>query len=151
MERKRIRYYKCLEWLVKQYADFVADKREKCKYMKIRKSMRWVYFGWQTYRQKTEGAQRRVERFKSPIPWLMDFISIVLGIFSWAVASTDLRLTLDLNSVFIRVDFPRPLCPVSKNTASEKDTHTSRLEENNTPTVTAGLHANIGAIINKTK
>lgn len=48
------------------------------------------------------------------VPWLMDLISTVLGIFSWAVASTDLRLTLDLNSVFIRVDFPRPLCPVSK-------------------------------------
>lgn len=46
----------------------------------------------------------------------MDLISTVLGIFSWAVASTDLRLTLDLNSVFIRVDFPRPLCPVSKKT-----------------------------------
>lgn len=46
----------------------------------------------------------------------MDFISTVFGIFSWAVANTDLRLTLDLNSVFIRVDFPRPLCPVSKNT-----------------------------------
>lgn len=46
----------------------------------------------------------------------MDFISTVFGIFSWAVANTDLRLTLDLNSVFIRVDFPRPLCPVSNNT-----------------------------------
>lgn len=46
----------------------------------------------------------------------MDLISTVLGIFSWAVANTDLRLTLDLNSVFIRVDFPRPLCPVSKHT-----------------------------------
>lgn len=52
----------------------------------------------------------------SSIPWLMDFISTVLGIFSWAVANTDLRLTLDLNSVFMRVDFPRPLCPVSQNT-----------------------------------
>lgn len=46
----------------------------------------------------------------------MDFISTVFGIFSWAVANTDLRLTLDLKSVFIRVDFPRPLCPVSKDT-----------------------------------
>lgn len=68
--------------------------------------------------------QRRVREFKRAIPWLMDLISIVLGIFSWAVASTDLRLTLDLNSVFIRVDFPRPLCPVSKNT--ERETYWER-------------------------
>lgn len=56
----------------------------------------------------------------------MDFISIVLGIFSWVIASADLRLTLDLNSVFIKVDFPRPLCPVSKNPVREavRKTHT---------------------------
>lgn len=58
----------------------------------------------------------------------MDLISTVLGIFSWAAGSTDRRLTLDLNSVFIRVDLPRPLCPVSVNTLSvsvrARDTHT---------------------------
>lgn len=59
----------------------------------------------------------------------MDLISTVLGIFSWAAGSTDRRLTLDLNSVFIRVDLPRPLCPVSVNTTvseceSKRHTHT---------------------------
>lgn len=78
-----------------------------------------VYFGSQTYRQmekqpKRRDRERRNEGIERAVPWLIDLISIVLGIFSWAVASTDLRLTLDLNSVFIRVDFPRPLCPVSK-------------------------------------
>lgn len=81
--------------------------------------MRGVYIGWQTYWHRHTQNRRGTD--KSLIPWLMDFISIVLGIFSWAVASTDLRLTLDLNSVFIRVDFPRPLCPVSKNTVREGD------------------------------
>lgn len=42
----------------------------------------------------------------------MDLISTVLGILSSGLDWTDLlRLTLDLNSVFIKVDFPRPLCP----------------------------------------
>lgn len=59
--------------------------------------------------------EEKIKGFREAVPWLMDLISTVLGIFSWAVASTDLRLTLDLKSVFIRVDFPRPLCPVNKN------------------------------------
>lgn len=41
---------------------------------------------------------------------------MVLGILSSGLGSTDLRLTLDLNRVFIRVDFPRPLCPEQENT-----------------------------------
>lgn len=49
-------------------------------------------------------------------PWLMDLISMVLGILSSGPGCTDLRLTLDLNRVFIRVDFPRPLCPDQENT-----------------------------------
>lgn len=67
------------------------------------------------------------------VPWLMDLISTVLGIFSWAVASTDLRLTLDLNSVFIRVDFPRPLCPISKKQTKKWQA----MRKKNTSTVTA--------------
>lgn len=67
-----------------------------------------------------------VEGLKSTLPWLTDFISIVLGIFSCAVASTDLRLTLDLNKVFIRVDFPRPLCPVSTDRQADSETDTHR-------------------------
>lgn len=58
----------------------------------------------------------------------MDLISTVFGIFSWAVANTDLRLTLDLNSVFIRVDFPRPLCPVRKNIQIEQTVCTQDLQ-----------------------
>ena len=50
------------------------------------------------------------------LPWLTDLISMVLGILSSPVPITDLRLTLDLKSVFISVDFPRPLWP--------KQTHT---------------------------
>ncbi len=46
------------------------------------------------------------------LPWLIDLISMVLGIFSSAVPRKDLRLTLDLKSVFISVDFPKPLWPV---------------------------------------
>lgn len=42
----------------------------------------------------------------------MDLISMVLGIFSSAVPRKDLRLTFDLKSVFISVDFPKPLWPV---------------------------------------
>lgn len=48
-------------------------------------------------------------------PWLMDLISMVLGILSSGLGCTDLRLTLDLNRVFMRVDFPRPLCPKQEN------------------------------------
>lgn len=51
----------------------------------------------------------------------MDLISTVLGILSSGLYWIDLlRLTLDLNSVFIKVDFPRPLCP--KKTKRKKIT-----------------------------
>ncbi len=51
---------------------------------------------------------------KAFVPWLMDLISIVLGIRSSSVVIKDLRLTLDLKSVFINVDLPRPLWPVQR-------------------------------------
>lgn len=48
-----------------------------------------------------------------PPPWVMDLISMVLGIRSseGAGGCTDLRLILDLKRVLMRVDLPRPLCP----------------------------------------
>lgn len=45
----------------------------------------------------------------SGLPWLMDLISMVWGILSSSLGITDLRLTLDLNKVLMRVDLPRPL------------------------------------------
>ncbi len=67
----------------------------------------------------------------------MDLISMVLGILSSGSGCTDLRLTLDLNRVFMRVDFPRPLCPDQENTHAQThthahthtDTHTQQLEK----------------------
>lgn len=45
-------------------------------------------------------------------PCVMDLISMVLGMrSSEAGCCTDFRLILDLKSVLIKVDFPRPLCP----------------------------------------
>lgn len=55
----------------------------------------------------------------------MDLISMVLGILSSGFGCTDLRLTFDLKRVFIRVDFPRPLCPDQENTHSQRDLNRS--------------------------
>lgn len=49
------------------------------------------------------------QKYYVALPWLMDLISIVLGMRSSAVPITDFRLTLDLKRVFISVDLPKPL------------------------------------------
>lgn len=49
------------------------------------------------------------QKHDDALPWLMDLISIVLGMRSSAVPMTDFRLTLDLKRVFMSVDLPRPL------------------------------------------
>lgn len=89
------------------------------------KASQWVflYIHTHTYRKqesrKNMTNKKKYKHFscvllnmKNGQPWLMDLISMVLGILSSELDGTDLRLTLDLNRVFIRVDFPRPLCPV---------------------------------------
>lgn len=49
------------------------------------------------------------QKHDAALPWLIDLISIVLGMRSSAVPMTDFRLTLDLKRVFISVDLPKPL------------------------------------------
>lgn len=59
----------------------------------------------------------------------MDLISMVLGILSSGSGCTDLRLTLDLNRVFMRVDLPRPLCPDQEKAQTHTQRHTQQLEK----------------------
>lgn len=50
---------------------------------------------------------------KIELPWLIDWIETVLGIFR-SSSTQDFLLTFDLNIVFTSVDFPSPEPPSSK-------------------------------------
>lgn len=60
------------------------------------------------------GSKERAASLSLHSPWDTALISTVLGIFSSRAHPALLLLTWDLNKVFTRVDFPRPLWPEVK-------------------------------------